>query len=164
MHGLGGDWDRTWTGEANNNWLRDFLPRQLQDERIAARIFSFGYDSRTAFAKAVVDIEDVADMLLNRIEGTRDTDQEQSRPLIFVAHSLGGIIVKKVWKADLLTQKTIVDSQVGGRQSFEHMSARSITGPFCKVHTGLSSWECLITGRTWRVGPLSSPVSFKSVN
>lgn len=64
-------------------------------------------------------IEDVADMLLNRIEGIRNTDQEQSRPLIFVAHSLGGIIVKKVWKADLLTQKTIIDSQVGGRQSFE---------------------------------------------
>ncbi|KAL8874707.1 MAG: hypothetical protein Q9198_006844 [Flavoplaca austrocitrina] len=129
VHGLGGDWDGTWTGEANKNWLRDFLPQQLQHERIAARIFSFGYDSRTAFAKAVMDIEDVADMLLNRIEGIRDTDEEQSRPLIFVAHSLGGIIVKKVWNVDLLTQKTIVDSQVDGRQSFEHMSARSIMGP-----------------------------------
>ncbi|KAL8846162.1 MAG: hypothetical protein Q9221_008730 [Calogaya cf. arnoldii] len=91
----GGDWDGTWTGEANKNWLRDFLPQQLQHEGIAARILSFGYDSRTAFAKAVVDIEDVADMLLDRIEGIRDSNQEQSRPLIFIAHSLGGIVVKK---------------------------------------------------------------------
>ncbi|KAL8977069.1 MAG: hypothetical protein Q9205_007057 [Flavoplaca limonia] len=137
VHGLGGDWDGTWTGEANKNWLRDFLPQQLQHERIAARIFSFGYDSRTAFAKAVMDIEDVADMLLNRIEGIRDTDEEQSRPLIFVAHSLGGIIVKKVWNVDLLTQKTIVDSQVDGRQSFEHMSARSIMGPLLQSTHGI---------------------------
>ena len=96
MHGLGGHWDDTWTGTANKNWLRDFLPQQLQDTGIVARILSFGYDSRTAFAKAIVDIKDVADMLLDRIEGIRDSDQEQSRPLIFVAHSLGGIIVKKV--------------------------------------------------------------------
>ncbi|KAL8925462.1 MAG: hypothetical protein Q9172_002224 [Xanthocarpia lactea] len=67
----------------------------LQQEGIAARIWSFGYDSRTAFAKAVVDIEDVADMLLDGIEGRRDSAQGQSRPLIFVAYSLGGIVVKK---------------------------------------------------------------------
>ncbi|KAL9023532.1 MAG: hypothetical protein Q9196_007145, partial [Gyalolechia fulgens] len=90
-----GHWDRTWTGEANKNWLKDFLPQQLQQEGIAARIWSFGYDSRTAFAKAVVDVEDVADMLLDWIEGRCDSDQERSRPLIFVAHSLGGIVVKK---------------------------------------------------------------------
>ncbi|KAL8863359.1 MAG: hypothetical protein Q9178_000039 [Gyalolechia marmorata] len=90
--GVSGHWDDTWTGEANKNWLRDFLPQQLQQEGIAARIWSFGYDSRTAFAKAVVDIEDVADMLLDGIEGRRDSGQEQSRPLIFVAYSLGGIV------------------------------------------------------------------------
>ena len=57
---------------------------------------SFGYDSRTAFTKAVIDIEGVADMLLNWVDGRRESDQERSRPLIFISHSLGGIVVKKV--------------------------------------------------------------------
>ena len=98
VHGLGGHWDETWTGKANRNWLRDFLPRQLRDAGITARIMSFGYDSHTAFTKAVVDIEDIADMLLDRVEGRRESEQERSRRLIFVSHSLGGIVVKKVKK------------------------------------------------------------------
>ena len=59
---------------------------------------SFGYDSHTAFTKAVVDIEDIADMLLDRVEGRRESKQERSRRLIFVSHSLGGSMVKKVKK------------------------------------------------------------------
>ncbi|KAL9609828.1 MAG: hypothetical protein Q9167_005433 [Letrouitia subvulpina] len=95
VHGLGGHWNETWTGTTQKNWLRDFLPKQLHDEGVAARILSFGYDSRTAFTKAVIDIGDVADMLLNRVAGKRESEQEKSRPLIFISHSLGGIVVKK---------------------------------------------------------------------
>jgi hypothetical protein len=57
---------------------------------------SFGFDSNTAFTKAVTDIEDVADMLLDRLNGERQTPAEKSRPIMFIAHSLGGIIVKRV--------------------------------------------------------------------
>lgn len=95
VHGLQGHWDTTWTGRAGKNWLRDFLPQQLRDVGIAARILSLGYDSRTAFTKAILDIEVVADMLLDRLEGIWDSQQEQSRPLILISHSLGGIVVKK---------------------------------------------------------------------
>lgn len=57
---------------------------------------SFGYDSRTIFTKAVTDIDDVAAMLLDRIDGERQSAEEKARPLILIAHSLGGIVVKKV--------------------------------------------------------------------
>ncbi len=57
---------------------------------------SFGYDSRTAFTKAVTDIDDVVNMLLYRVKGARESIEEKSRPLICIAHSLGGIVVKKV--------------------------------------------------------------------
>lgn len=57
-----------------------------------------GYDSRTAFTKAVPDIEDVAHMLWAWLEGMRENDQVRSRPLRFVSRSLGGIVVKKVSK------------------------------------------------------------------
>jgi hypothetical protein len=96
VHGLGGHWDKTWTGNTNKNWLKDFLPQQLEGGGTPARIMSFGYDSRTAFIKAITDIDDVVNMLLDRVEGERESIEEKSRPLIFIAHSLGGIVVKKV--------------------------------------------------------------------
>jgi hypothetical protein len=96
VHGLGGHWNHTWTGDTQKNWLRHFLPVQLQEAGIAARVMSYGYDSSTAFTKAVTDIDDVAGMLLDRLDGDRQSQAEKSRPIIFIAHSLGGIVVKKV--------------------------------------------------------------------
>jgi hypothetical protein len=59
-------------------------------------VLSYGYDSDTAFSKAVTDIDDIAGMLLDRLAGERQSPVEKSRAIIFVAHSLGGIVVKKV--------------------------------------------------------------------
>jgi len=56
---------------------------------------SYGYNSSTAFSKAVTDINDEATMLLDRLNGEREGKDQKSRPIIFVSHSLGGIIVKK---------------------------------------------------------------------
>jgi hypothetical protein len=61
-----------------------------------ARVLSYGYDSDTAFSKAVTDIDDAAVMLLDRLVGDRQSPEEKSRAVIFIAHSLGGIVVKKV--------------------------------------------------------------------
>jgi hypothetical protein len=90
VHGLGGHWERTWTDENGKLWLRDFLPSQIPN----ARIMSYGYNSDTAFSKAVTDINDEAAMLLNRLNNER-CDKEKTRPIIFISHSLGGIVVKK---------------------------------------------------------------------
>lgn len=96
VHGLGGHFKETWTdNDSKQLWLRDFLPSQLRDVGIAARIMSYGYDSTTAFSKSVTDIEDQATMLLNALALERQSPPENKRPLIFIAHSLGGIIVKK---------------------------------------------------------------------
>jgi hypothetical protein len=92
VHGLGGDWEKTWVDDNGALWLRDFLPSQLPP----ARIMSYGYNSRTAFSKAVTDISDEAAMLLDRLDGERQSKDQKARPIIFVSHSLGGIIVKKV--------------------------------------------------------------------
>ena len=58
---------------------------------------SFGYDAETAFSQSIADISDVAASLLTRLENER-RPHEHNRPIIFISHSLGGIIVKKVLK------------------------------------------------------------------
>ena len=64
---------------------------------------SYGYNSRTAFSKAVTDINDEAAMFLDRLDGERQSKDQKTRPIIFVSHSLGGIIVKKVRVLSIMT-------------------------------------------------------------
>ncbi|KAI9743212.1 MAG: hypothetical protein M1818_003058 [Claussenomyces sp. TS43310] len=95
VHGLGGDWEKTWTdtsGPKERLWLRDFLPARFPD----ARVMSFGYDSTFALSSSVMDITAAAASLLDYLDGARFNDHEKRRPIIFIAHSLGGIVVKRV--------------------------------------------------------------------
>ena len=57
---------------------------------------SYGYNSTTAFSKAVTNIDDEATTLLARTNGVRKDQNRMNRPIIFISHSLGGIVVKKV--------------------------------------------------------------------
>ena len=79
----------TWTAD-KSLWLRDFLPRQLPE----ARILLFGYNSNVVLNTSTAGVHEQATNLLNRVMLRRKNATE--RPIIFVAHSLGGIIVKKV--------------------------------------------------------------------
>lgn len=95
VHGLQGDAFKTWEHENGSNWLRDFLPEDVP----SARIMTFGYESTVAFSKSVAKIEDKSLELLNSLSSKRDepdtTSIGSSRPIIFICHSLGGILVKK---------------------------------------------------------------------
>ncbi|XTI92040.1 hypothetical protein V2W45_1471699 [Cenococcum geophilum] len=58
-------------------------------------VVSYGYNLSTAFSKAVTDITDEVVMLLDRIKEERKSQLERHRPIILIAYSLGGILVKK---------------------------------------------------------------------
>ncbi len=97
IHGLNGHYNTTWTWEAHApfrspNWLRDFLPQQISN----ARIMSYGYDSAVQFSKSIADIGSFADQLLIDLETERLTTTERSRLIIFICHSPGGLVFKKV--------------------------------------------------------------------
>ncbi|PWI64506.1 hypothetical protein PCL_09587 [Purpureocillium lilacinum] len=95
VHGLGGNWKSTWTAEDGAMWLRDRLPSILAEVNVVARVLSFGYDSGTVFTSSITDLQTAARILLARLRGSRRTQQRRSAPIIFVCHSLGGLVVKE---------------------------------------------------------------------
>ena len=60
---------------------------------------SFGYDAISAFGNTTAGVIDHAKDLLASLIDTREEESERLRPIIFIAHSLGGIVVKQVRKS-----------------------------------------------------------------
>ncbi|KAF6231705.1 hypothetical protein HO173_010007 [Letharia columbiana] len=85
-------WDtwRTPAGDDGRIWLKDDLPKRYTSQ---ARIFLWVYNSTLVYGKDRGQFIDKANDLLEalRIERRQDPD----RPLIFLAHSLGGILVQQ---------------------------------------------------------------------
>ncbi|KAK3898977.1 hypothetical protein C8A05DRAFT_18518 [Staphylotrichum tortipilum] len=94
IHGLTGDRESTWTANGQAApWPRTLLPRKLS----TARILTYGYDAYIV-RKGVAGsnrLIDHATNLLHDLTADRSSSHALSRPLIFVAHSLGGLVCKK---------------------------------------------------------------------
>ncbi|KAK3353544.1 hypothetical protein B0T25DRAFT_214835 [Lasiosphaeria hispida] len=78
-------------------WLRDSLPYDLTREntgRPMARVMTYGYESSVVQSKNIQNLEDLATSLHNSLLALVGTPT--IKPLILVAHSLGGLIVKQV--------------------------------------------------------------------
>lgn len=94
VHGLTGDRERTWTSPVTGVcWPRDLLPLVLPD----ARVLTFGYDAYVARKHgqiAQIDISHHANDLLNALSNERQQYALATRPIIFVVHSLGGLLCK----------------------------------------------------------------------
>lgn len=91
IHGLDGHRMKTWTAENGTLWLQDLLPGELPN----VRVLTYGYDANTRSRKGVstetIYLHGVA--LLRDLSAVRE--DASRRPIIFVAHSLGGIILKQ---------------------------------------------------------------------
>ncbi|KAK1589962.1 ankyrin repeat-containing protein, partial [Colletotrichum navitas] len=72
-------------------WLRDFLPREIP----AIRVFLYGYDTVLPGSLSKQSIKDLGSILLERITAFRAGDDTSRRPIIFVGHSLGGLLIKE---------------------------------------------------------------------
>lgn len=94
VHGLTGDRNRTWTADGEvEPWPKSMLPDNLEH----VRILTYGYDAyplrkSTATSSRLLDH---ATNLLNDLATDRIISKSQSRPLVFVTHSLGGLVTKK---------------------------------------------------------------------
>ncbi|MCJ1394832.1 hypothetical protein MMC18_007712 [Xylographa bjoerkii] len=99
IHGLNGHREKTWTASNNILWLRDLLPTRMPN----VRIMTWGYDSRTHSTEArnpisMQRLHDHADTLISDLVLERALTSSERRPIIFVVHSLGGLVLKSAHK------------------------------------------------------------------
>ncbi|KAI0401354.1 hypothetical protein F4802DRAFT_428819 [Xylaria palmicola] len=95
VHGLNEDSVEAWTDSGTGvNWLRDLLPRHVK----TARVLTYGYDASPALFLtngASVAIQRSAECLVQELYADRRFSGMLRRPIIFICHGLGGIVVKK---------------------------------------------------------------------
>ncbi|KAI9796800.1 MAG: hypothetical protein M1825_006502 [Sarcosagium campestre] len=96
VHGLNGHPKNTWT-KNDVFWPAQLLPKTLN--RVEARVLTYGYNADVyAFGgnSATGDyIHEHAQTLVTTLDAERYNEDASQRPIIFVAHSLGGILVKR---------------------------------------------------------------------
>ncbi|KAI0418201.1 hypothetical protein F5X98DRAFT_373996 [Xylaria grammica] len=97
IHGLGGHREKSWTAREPETgstvlWLKDFLPEKLPH----ARIMTYGYSSEVLSVKQLTQrtLYSQSKTLLEALKRSRRDTDATNRPIIFIAHSLGGLVVK----------------------------------------------------------------------
>ncbi|KAF1949041.1 hypothetical protein CC80DRAFT_430074, partial [Byssothecium circinans] len=108
LHGLGSNPDTAWSatpaldhviGSPTEKehlvcWVADFLPEDIPDEiRKNIRIFTYNYDTYYKKDAVHTTIENAAQNFLSQLNSIRQS--ERSRYLIMLAHSHGGLVLKK---------------------------------------------------------------------
>lgn len=79
-------------------WPKELLPKVVPQ----TRIFTWGYDvdiNHLFSSASQATVFQHAGTLLSDLANKRTSNVEKRRPLIFIAHSLGGIVVKDVRKS-----------------------------------------------------------------
>lgn len=95
IHGLTGNRISTWTAEgASSSWPESLLPETVE----TARILTWGYDAYVIHKLATTSqnrLIDHAINFLNDLTTDRAACNAESRPLILVTHSMGGLVCKE---------------------------------------------------------------------
>ena len=94
IHGLNGHRERTWTASNGVNWLRDLLPNVLPNSRIMSYGYNVNVFDHGGHGVNQQSVYDHARTLISDLVLKRQLTETERRPIIFVVHSLGGIVLK----------------------------------------------------------------------
>ncbi|CAH0052972.1 unnamed protein product, partial [Clonostachys solani] len=90
--GLGCNAIGSWRSRKTNKiWLRDFLPQDFSN----IRVLLYGYDSTLPGSHSKQSIADLGNALMETVTAFRSKTQTLRRPIIFISHSLGGLLIKE---------------------------------------------------------------------
>jgi hypothetical protein len=100
VHGLNGHPQKTWTAHNGKFWPTDLLPVTLKS--VKARILVYGYNA-DVYAYGGGDknassdqIHQHAQTMITNLSMERKSEERSECPIIWVVHSLGGIMLKRV--------------------------------------------------------------------
>ncbi|ETV80332.1 hypothetical protein H257_06644 [Aphanomyces astaci] len=97
VHGLLGCAFETWAGGAAGQvWASDWLVADLLRQHVNPRVVSLGYDSKLFAAESSFEtlcFDDTSRDLLVKLQKAK---VGVDRPVVFVTHSMGGLVVKKM--------------------------------------------------------------------
>lgn len=77
--------------EGTSVWLRDFAPEDIP----GAGFITYGYHSAVVASDSNQGVRELARTLLDELAGFCSRTQTQERPICFIAHSLGGVVLKE---------------------------------------------------------------------
>lgn len=115
IHGLLGSPYETWKcGDSDDSvWAQEWLMNDLQEHGHNPRVISIGYDSQLLASKSVwqtMRFEETSSEILAKLSaaqvGTGD------RPVVFVTHSLGGVLLKQVLLDSANAEATMEESRL----------------------------------------------------
>ncbi|KAK9852216.1 hypothetical protein MYU51_008581 [Penicillium brevicompactum] len=98
VHGLNGHATDTWTSKPQGIcWLSNsaFLPQYVPHARILAWGYNASISSWNGGTPSSDRVLQHAQTMVSQLEADRDLEDALERPIIFLCHSLGGIIVKR---------------------------------------------------------------------
>ncbi|RPA81611.1 alpha/beta-hydrolase, partial [Ascobolus immersus RN42] len=91
VHGLNGHPENTWRHNDGHFWLTESLVDSLKPHSVS--IWTYGYDASRFFRKSSSTVRIIAETFLRFLSGRANF--LTSKTIIFIGHSLGGLVIKK---------------------------------------------------------------------
>jgi hypothetical protein len=149
VHGLTGDPYETWS--ATHNGVPVYWPNWLCEDLLSARVHALGYPASVfgKWAKKEMTLYERAENVLESLV----SNKIGTRPLIFITHSLGGLLVKQILRtanetSDYDWNSVAVETKLVAFLATPHSGAclagvlKAFAKPFASTHIASLSNDC----------------------